>query len=116
MHECRDPLTIHLRYERRPQQDKKLIFSYVGLTTLELPVKNQTTLNVKLEGENKTLNDVVVVGYGTRKKVNVIGSVVTIGSKELTASPVLNVSNALAGRLPGAVIQQPLSNPISLFY
>jgi len=88
-----------------------LVFSYVGLTTLELPVKNQTTLNVKLEGENKTLNDVVVVGYGTQKKVNVIGSVVTIGSKELTASPVSNVSNALAGRLPGAVIQQSNGEP-----
>jgi TonB-linked SusC/RagA family outer membrane protein len=88
-----------------------LVFSYVGFTTAELPVSAGPIINVKLEGDNKTLSDVVVVGYGTQKKVNVIGSVVTVGAKEIAASPVSNVSNALAGRLPGAVIQQSNGEP-----
>jgi TonB-linked SusC/RagA family outer membrane protein len=88
-----------------------LVFSYVGFNSIERPVNNLTTLNVKLEENSRTLNDVVVVGYGTQKKVNVIGSVVSIGSKDLTAAPVTNISNALAGRLPGAVIQQSNGEP-----
>ncbi len=99
------------RYTISAGNNSTLVFSYVGFGTKEVPVNSQTTVNVKLEAENKTLNDVVVVGYGTQKKVNVIGSVVTVGSKEITASPVSNLSNALAGRLPGAVIQQSNGEP-----
>ncbi|WP_211217543.1 SusC/RagA family TonB-linked outer membrane protein [Segetibacter koreensis] len=88
-----------------------LVLSYVGFGSREIAVRSQTTVNVRLEAENKTLNDVVVVGYGTQKKVNVIGSVVTVGSKELSSSPVPNISNALAGRLPGAVVQQSNGEP-----
>lgn len=88
------------RYTIAAGNNSTLVFSYVGFGTKEVPVNAQTTVSVKLEAENRTLNDVVVVGYGTQKKVNVIGSVVTVGSKEITASPVSNLSNALAGRLP----------------
>ncbi|MFT3700874.1 MAG: TonB-dependent receptor plug domain-containing protein [Agriterribacter sp.] len=88
-----------------------LVFSSVGFTTQEISVKAQSTINVQLAPEDKTLSDVVVVGYGTQKKVNVIGSVVTVGSKDLASAPVGNVTNALAGRLPGAVIQQTSGEP-----
>jgi TonB-dependent starch-binding outer membrane protein SusC len=88
-----------------------LVFSSVGFTTQEIEVKGQTAINVLLEPEDKTLSDVVVVGYGTQKKVNVIGSVVSVSSKDLAASPVGNVTNAIAGRLPGAVIQQTSGEP-----
>lgn len=99
------------RFSIAADNNSTLVFSYVGFGTREIPVKSQTTITVKLEAENRALNDVVVVGYGTQKKVNVIGSVVTVGSKEITASPVSNLSNALAGRLPGAVIQQSGGEP-----
>lgn len=88
-----------------------LVFSSVGFASKEVNVNGQSTINIQLETEDKTLSDVVVVGYGTQKKVNVIGSVVTVGSKELSASPVGNVTNAIAGRLPGAVIQQTSGEP-----
>ncbi len=90
-----------------------LVFSYVGTTVQEVPVKGQAIVNVQMETDLNatTLNDVVVVGYGTQRKVNVIGSVVTVNSKDITAAPVSNVSNALAGRLPGAVIQQASGEP-----
>lgn len=99
------------RFSIAADNNSTLIFSYIGFGTKEIAVKSQTTVNVKLEVENRALNDVVVVGYGTQKKVNVIGSVVTVGSKEITTSPVSNLSNALAGRLPGAVIQQSNGEP-----
>ena len=99
------------RFSIAANNTSTLVFSYVGFGSKEIPVNSQTTVNVKLEVENRALNDVVVVGYGTQKKVNVIGSVVTVGSKEITASPVSNLSNALAGRLPGAVIQQSNGEP-----
>jgi TonB-linked SusC/RagA family outer membrane protein len=88
-----------------------LIFSYIGAASKEVPVNGQTTLAVQLEADDKSLNDVVVVGYGTQKKVNVIGSVVTVSNKDITAAPVTNIANALAGRLPGAVIQQSNGEP-----
>lgn len=88
-----------------------LVISYTGKVTQEFSVGNRSTFAITLYEENKTLNDVVVVGYGTQKKVNVIGSVATISNKELTASPVSNISNALAGRLPGAIIQQSNGEP-----
>ncbi len=88
-----------------------LVISYTGKVTQEISVGNQSSFSITMYEENKTLNDVVVVGYGTQKKVNVIGSVVTISNKELTASPVSNISNALAGRLPGAIIQQSNGEP-----
>ena len=53
----------------------------------------------------------VVIGYGQQKRVNVIGSVSTVSSKEITQAPVSSVSNALAGRLPGAIVQQYSGEP-----
>ena len=90
-----------------------LVFSYIGITPQEIAVNGQSTIDVTMSTDNNvtTLNDVVVVGYGSQKKVNVIGSVVTVNSKDITASPVSNVSNALAGRLPGAIIQQSNGEP-----
>lgn len=88
-----------------------LVFSFVGSAPKEVVVGNQSVLSIQLETDNQSLSDVVVVGYGTQKKVNVIGSVVTVSSKDISAAPVSNVSNALAGRLPGAVIQQSGGEP-----
>ena len=99
------------KYKINVAENGMLIFSFVGKLSLEVPVAGQTTLNIKLEDANKSLSDVVVVGYGSQKKVNLIGSVVTISNKDLTASPVSNISNALAGRLPGAIIQQSNGEP-----
>ncbi|CAL1521546.1 TonB-dependent receptor [Chitinophaga sp. MM2321] len=88
-----------------------LIFSFLGYTTREEPVNGRDQINVILQQESRTLGDVVVVGYGSQKRVNVIGSVATINSKDLTAAPVANISNAIAGRLPGAVVQQSNGEP-----
>ncbi|MGN6495427.1 MAG: SusC/RagA family TonB-linked outer membrane protein [Agriterribacter sp.] len=88
-----------------------LVFSSVGYTAKELPVDGRSVVDATLVNENAALNEVVVVGYGKEKKVNVIGSVATVSSKDIVSAPVSSVSNALAGRLPGATIQQRSGEP-----
>ncbi|MEX0778746.1 MAG: TonB-dependent receptor [Balneolales bacterium] len=88
-----------------------LIFSYVGYQTQEIPVDGRTELDVELEFDVFGTDELVVVGYGTQKSTNVIGSVTTIQNEELSASPVSRISNALAGRLPGAIVQQRSGEP-----
>ncbi len=88
-----------------------LVISSVGYGTIELPVNNRSLINSTIGTDNTSLNEVVVVGYGKEKKINVIGSIATVSSKEISAAPVSNVSNALAGRLPGAIVQQRSGEP-----
>ncbi|MFT3748958.1 MAG: TonB-dependent receptor [Agriterribacter sp.] len=98
-------------YSIRASSKSVLVFSMVGFTTQEIAVQESSTINVTLLEDKKTLSDVVVIGYGSQKKVNVIASVVTVSSKDLTSSPVANITNAVAGRLPGAVVQQTTGEP-----
>lgn len=88
-----------------------LVVSYIGYQTQEVPVNGKSNLSITLIEDSQTLDEVVVVGYGTQKKVNVIGSVTTVSSDEITAAPVSKISNALAGRLPGAIFMQDGGEP-----
>ncbi len=83
-----------------------LVFSYIGMNNLEVAVNNRTTLNVTLEEKNIGINEVVVVGFGTQKKVNLTGSVGTVDSKALEARPVQNAMQALEGMVAGLNISQ----------
>ena len=78
-----------------------LQFSFVGMKTQEVAVGSKTTLNVALAEDAIGIEEVVAVGYGTQKKVNLTGSVGTINSKELEARPVQNAVQALQGKIPG---------------
>ncbi len=84
-----------------------LLFSYVGFDTREVKVEGRTMVNVTLHPDAISLEHVVVVGYGTQKKVNLTGSVasVTMG-QDLTSRSVTNVSSALSGLLPGLSVNQ----------
>ena len=75
--------------------------SYVGYKTQDIPLNGQTTLSIKLVPDSELLNEVVVVGYGTQKKVNVTGAVSSVDSKALEARPVQNIGQALQGTIPG---------------
>lgn len=94
-----------------PNEDDILVFSSIGYITQEVEVNGRAVIDVTMEEDVQGLEEIVVVGYGTQKKVNVIGSVTTIGSEELSAAPVSTISNALAGRLPGAIVQQSSGEP-----
>lgn len=84
--------------------DAVLIFSYVGFVTQEVPAGNRTNLDVILVSTESKLNEVVVVGYGTQKKVSLTSAVSTIGGEELVRRPVSSVQQALQGQLPGLTI------------
>lgn len=91
--------------------DAVLIFSFVGYVLQEIPVGSKSTVDVALKVDEKALEEVVVVGYGTQKKVTSTGSVVSVKGAEIIKSPVTNVSNALVGRLPGVTSLQRSGEP-----
>jgi len=88
-----------------------LVFTIVGYKTLEEPVNNRKVISVVLQDDLANLDEVVVVGYGTQKKETIAGSVVAVKSADLVKSPALNVSNSLAGRLPGVIATQGSAEP-----
>lgn len=92
--------------------DATLVLSYIGYVEQQIPVKNQRTLKVTMKEDTKTLEEVVVVGYGTQKKVNLTGSVSAINMDELTESrPITNVSQALAGMAAGVSVTSSSNQP-----
>ncbi|WP_406826382.1 SusC/RagA family TonB-linked outer membrane protein [Pedobacter sp. KACC 23697] len=88
-----------------------LVFSYVGYTSQEQTVGNRTTINVQLGADTKTLNELVVVGYGTQKKATLTGSISQVKGADLVKSPQPNLSNSLAGRFSGVVINNRSGEP-----
>ncbi|MCW3081291.1 MAG: TonB-dependent receptor [Segetibacter sp.] len=78
-----------------------LVFTYIGYETQEIDVRNQTVINVRLSQNVKSLNDVVVVGYGTQKRLAVTGAVSSVKGSQLAEVPVPNISNSIAGRVAG---------------
>ena len=90
-------------YEIRLQteQGAVLVYSFVGMTSQEIPVSGRTVINVTLVETTIDIEQVIVVGYGTQKKVSVTGAVASVPVAQLKQSPVASLANALAGRLPG---------------
>lgn len=87
-----------------------LVISGVNIDPIEVKVSGGT-MNITVNSAVSSLQETVVVGYGREKKVTMTGSVVSVSNKELSAAPVLSISNALAGRLPGAIVQQRNGEP-----
>ena len=75
--------------------------SYIGYNTQELSVSGKTDFSVKLGEDTQALDEVVVVGYGTQKKITVTGAVSSVGTKDILKSPVPNIAQALTGKVPG---------------
>src|SRR5690625_3043468 len=88
-----------------------LVFSYVGFETQEVSVDGRTNIDVVLKSDAELLEEIVVVGYGEQKKVNVIGSVTAISGSEVAEIPAPDLTNAISGRLPGSVIMQESGEP-----
>lgn len=78
-----------------------LTVSYVGFETQEVALAGKTKVSITLKTNDELLDEVVVVGYGTQKKVTMTGAVSNVGAKEILKSPVANLGNALQGKLPG---------------
>jgi len=85
-------------------QDATLVFSFVGMSTQEIPLAGRTVIDVVMKEVAIGLEEVVVMGYGSQKKATLTGSVSAIKGSDVIQSPVMNVSNALTGRLAGVTL------------
>lgn len=88
-----------------------LQISYIGYLTKEIPVGNKTNFSIQLVEDSQALDEVVVVGYGTEKKVNVIGSIAQISGEKLENRSTPQLSNALTGQMAGVTVIQRSGRP-----
>ncbi|WP_333624858.1 TonB-dependent receptor [Sphingobacterium siyangense] len=88
-----------------------LVISFIGYKTLKVPLDGKSNLTIHLENDEHVLEDVVVVGYGTQKKATLTGSISEVKGKDLVKSPQPNLSNSLAGRFSGVVINNRSGEP-----
>ncbi|CAL1521035.1 TonB-dependent receptor [Chitinophaga sp. MM2321] len=85
------------------KKDAVLVFQYIGFDSQEIKVDGRSGVNAVLKENQKTLDEYVVVGYGTQKKVTKTGAVSSVKGAELQQSPNVNISNSLVGRIPGII-------------
>lgn len=90
---------------------EKLTISYVGCKTKVVTVSNNPTLNVVLESSDKSLDEVVVIGYGTMKRRDLTGAVASVTGDKLAQNPVSNIAEALQGQLPGVTVTSQDGRP-----
>ena len=90
---------------------KTIIIKSIGYLTQEVKVDNKTSISVKLKTDAKELDAVIVVGFGTQKKITNTGAVSTISATEIKQNPSASIQNTLAGRLPGFTSQQRSGQP-----
>lgn len=103
--------SIEGRFKINASENDVLEISAINYETTTVTVGNQTTLTVNLKASASNLEDVVVVGYGTQKRVNLTGSVSTVGADKIANRPVMNLSSTLAGAAPGVRVTQGNGNP-----
>ena len=100
------------RFSLKVQSNKAtLVVSYVGFETQEIALNGRTKVTVNLKSDMQTLDETVVIGYGTQKKVTLTGAVSNVGAREILKSPVANLGNSLQGKLPGVQTMQPSGMP-----
>ena len=88
-----------------------LVVSYIGYNRIEIQVKNRSVVDITLSEDTQALEEVVVVGYSTQKKVNLTGSVSTVNFESMSSRPVTDASQALSGASPGLQIMQSSGQP-----
>ncbi len=86
------------------QQGEILVFSYIGLKTQEISIRDQTVLSIILEPDANTLDEIVVVGYGTQRKSDITGSIEVVAGEILSKQPNANAISSIQGRVAGVNI------------
>ncbi len=94
-----------------PDENDTLVFSSIGYVSREIPVANQAEVNVSLAEDVQSLNEVVVIGYGTQKKSDLTGSVAQVSSEQIKDLPVVSVDQKLVGQIPGVQISRSTGAP-----
>lgn len=98
-------------FEINAPANGRLSISYVGYTTMDVRINNQSSITVTLTELNKSLGEVVVVGYGTQRKEAITGSVVSVSGERMREVPAPNISQALQGRMAGVEMAQTSTKP-----
>ena len=98
-------------YQIKVKPNATLIFTYIGTKSKEEQVKNRTLINTKLLDDTNNLDEVVVVGYGTKTRKNLTGAVSSVKGEELAKVPVQNVAQALQGRIAGMQVTMADGTP-----
>lgn len=98
-------------YKLDAPEKATLVFSFIGFLPQEVPVNGRSVLDVKLENDQKKLDEVVVVGYGQQKKKDITGSISSLSGKSIMEVPVTNAQQALQGRTPGIEVLNNSSKP-----
>ncbi|TCC88576.1 TonB-dependent receptor [Pedobacter frigiditerrae] len=99
------------RYVIPAKRTDTLVFTYIGYKTIEQEVAEQTTINITLDANEESLNEVVVVAFGTQKKVTITGALTTVKGEDLAKSPNTNLAQTLVGRTSGLIAQQNTGQP-----
>lgn len=99
------------RFSLKADEGSTLVISYIGYDDKEVAASSGTALHVALQEHSKSLDEVVVVGYGVQKKVNLTGSVASVDAKTIEDIPASNLTSALSGRLAGVNITQTAGKP-----
>lgn len=100
------------RFELEAPENAMLVFSYVGYETKEVPVNGKSVVNVTLRKSASSLNEIVVVGYGTHKKGDLTGAISTVNfDATLSNRPITNASQALGGKTTGLWVSQNSGKP-----
>lgn len=94
-----------------PSEDAVLVFSFIGYNQKEVKAEGKTKIDVVLSENIESLDEVVIVGYGIEKKINLTGSVGSVSSEEITQRPVPNSASLLQGRVAGVQIIQTSGQP-----
>lgn len=102
---------INGKYTITAQRNDILVFSYIGMASQEIAIKGRTVIDVQLRQDNKLLDEVVVIGYGTSKRSDLTGSVVSVKSDDIMQTPTSDVTQALSGRVAGVQVLQSEGGP-----
>ena len=94
-----------------PNENAVLSFSFIGYLTQEVSVGNQTSISITLSEDAVGLEELVVIGYGTRKKANLTGAVATVQSEELEKITSVNSTNLLEGQMAGVITKEVSGQP-----
>ncbi|GAB3888815.1 SusC/RagA family TonB-linked outer membrane protein [Spirosoma agri] len=94
-----------------PNDQAVLVFSSVGFLSQEVSVGNRSAVNITIQADTRSLNEVVVVGYGTQKKSQLTGAISSVSAKQITEQPITNIGQAMQGRVAGVDVAQSGSKP-----
>ncbi|MFQ3172948.1 MAG: TonB-linked SusC/RagA family outer membrane protein [Polaribacter sp.] len=99
------------KFSIKANKGEILVFSYLGMKTKKITIDAKTTINIQLEEDAASLDEIVVIGYGSQRKSDLTGSVSQIKAEDLNAIPNANVQQALAGRAAGVQVTQQDGSP-----